>query len=191
MIVSREREKLLNAMVFFCQKTKHCHTLKLFKLLNFLDFEHYRQAGRTVTGLDYAAFERGPVPRSLWQEMSKGPGADMRAALSIVAMKDEITDKVVRRDIKARVQFNRALFTRRELAIMDRLAEIFQDVQGDDMSEFSHMKGLPWRKVWDKGAGNGRKIAPDLALSAAPIDHDVPSIEPDEIALREDLRKLA
>ena len=48
MIVTREREKLLNAMVFFCQKTKHCHTLKLFKLLNFLDFEHYRQAGRTV-----------------------------------------------------------------------------------------------------------------------------------------------
>lgn len=191
MIVTHEREKLLAAMVFFCQKTRHCHTLKLFKLLNFLDFEHYRQAGRTVTGLDYAAFERGPVPRRLWQEMSDGPAKDMRDALSIVAMKDEVTDQVVRRDIKARSPFNSSLFTRRELAIMERLAEVFRDVRGDDMSEFSHMKGLPWRKVWDKGAGRGRRIEPELALDAPPIDYDTPTIERDEITLREDLRKLA
>lgn len=51
MIVTREREKLLAAMVYFCHKTKHCHTLKLFKLLNLLDFEHYRQTGRSVRGV--------------------------------------------------------------------------------------------------------------------------------------------
>ena len=55
MFVSRDREKLLNAIIYFLRETKHCHTLKLFKLLNFADFEHFRQKGRTITGLEYRA----------------------------------------------------------------------------------------------------------------------------------------
>lgn len=189
MIVSREREKLLNAIVFFCKKTKHCHTLKLFKLLNFLDFEHYRQTGRTVTGLDYKAWPQGPVPSELWHEMQKAPRQDLLAALGIFTERDEITNKVLRRDLKPKKQFDPKYFSKRELAIMDRLAEFFADTKGDDMSEFSHMRGLPWRKVWEGGKGNGKKIPINLALNAPPIVHDVPTIESDELALRKDLRR--
>jgi hypothetical protein len=42
MFVSHDREKLINAIVYFLGETNHCHTLKLFKLLNFSDFEHFR-----------------------------------------------------------------------------------------------------------------------------------------------------
>lgn len=187
MIVTREREKLLAAMVFFCQKTKHCHTLKLFKLLNLLDFEHFRQAGRTVTGLDYSAFEKGPVPADLWREMRDGPAADMTAALSIVAHKDEFTQAVTRRDIKPRAAFDPSVFTKRELAIMERVAEFFRDLRCEDMSEFSHYRRLPWRKVYRQGQGKGMHIPPELALESDPLDHDTAAIEHEELALRRDL----
>ncbi|HEV7681080.1 MAG TPA: Panacea domain-containing protein [Pyrinomonadaceae bacterium] len=43
---------------------------KLFKLLYFLDFEHYKKTGRSVTGLKYFAWPMGPVPVSLKDEIS-------------------------------------------------------------------------------------------------------------------------
>ncbi|WP_456664297.1 Panacea domain-containing protein [Bradyrhizobium sp. LB13.1] len=61
MFVSRDREKLINAIIYFLGATNHCHTLKLFKLLNFADFEHFRQTGRTIFNLDYKALPKGPV----------------------------------------------------------------------------------------------------------------------------------
>ena len=64
MFVSRQREKLLNAIVFFVTRTKNCNTIKLFKLLNFLDFEHYRQTGESVTGL-VLCVETGPSTPSI------------------------------------------------------------------------------------------------------------------------------
>src|SRR4051794_32133240 len=100
MFVSRDREKLINAIIFFSRNTKHCHTLKLFKLLSFLDFEHFRQTGRTVTGLTYAAWENGPVPPALFREIKDGVNGDLDAAVTIRDRRDEFSDKLLRRDIK-------------------------------------------------------------------------------------------
>jgi uncharacterized phage-associated protein len=60
MEIDRQREKL--AAAFFAANTKYCGVTKLCKLLYFLDFIHYRQTGRTVTGLEYRAWPKGPVP---------------------------------------------------------------------------------------------------------------------------------
>ncbi|WP_217994559.1 Panacea domain-containing protein [Rodentibacter caecimuris] len=38
-------------------------------MLYFLDFEHYKQVGRSVTGLDYSAWKMGPVPVDLHEEI--------------------------------------------------------------------------------------------------------------------------
>jgi len=45
------RKKLLNAILFFAKHTLHCNTTKLFKLLSFFDFEHFRQTGYPAIGL--------------------------------------------------------------------------------------------------------------------------------------------
>src|SRR5215471_19535742 len=124
MFVSRDREKLVNAIVFFSQKTKHCHTLKLFKLLNLLDFEHFRQTGRTVTGLRYAAWENGPVPPALFREIKEGVEPDLAAAVTIREQRDEFSDKLLKRDIKPKAKFHPGVFTARERNIMNCLAEI-------------------------------------------------------------------
>ena len=83
MFVSHQREKLLNAIIYFIANTKRCHTLKLFKLLYFLDFEHFRQTGQGVTGLRYVAWPKGPAPDELWRELD-APRPDLAKAVSVI-----------------------------------------------------------------------------------------------------------
>lgn len=82
MLVSHEREKMINAIVDFANHTRHLGKIKLFKLCYLLDFEHFRQTGRSVTGLDCRAWKFGPVPVALEQEWEE-PEPDMADAAAI------------------------------------------------------------------------------------------------------------
>lgn len=193
MFVSRDREKLLNAIIYFLGATSHCHTLKLFKLLNFSDFEHFRQTGRTIFNLDYRALPMGPVPTKLFDEIKRGGESDLKAAINLFPVKDDITDAVLRRDLKVRGKFDKQYFSKRELRIIERIAEFFRDLKADDMSEFSHRKGEPWRAIYGpKGEGTGKLIPPDLSLNAEPLIKDAPIISREELEDRRDaLRDIA
>src|SRR5450755_4195858 len=132
MFVSRNREKLINAILYFLRETQHCHTLKLFKLLNFADFEHFRQTGRTITGLDYRALPKGPVPTALFDEIRQGGDKDLKTAIALYEVKDEITDALLRRDLKARIPFDKKWFSKRELSVLERVAEFFSELRAED-----------------------------------------------------------
>jgi uncharacterized phage-associated protein len=187
MFVSRDREKLINAIVYFLRETKHCHTLKLFKLLYFADFEHFRQKGRTIFGLDYSALPKGPVPIALLEELKRGGEKDLKSAISIFEIKDDVTDQLLRRDLKTRANFDAKFFTKRELKILQRVAEFFRELHADDMSEFSHESKKPWAETYQNGKGQNRLIDPALALTASRLVHDVPTIESEELDRRKEL----
>jgi uncharacterized phage-associated protein len=187
MFVSRDREKLLNAIIYFLGATRHCHTLKLFKLLNFSDFEHFRQTGRTIFDLEYRALPKGPVPSKLFEEIKRGGNADLKQAINLFEVKDEITDELLRRDLKPRGAFDKKWFSSRELTIIARIAEIFRDLRANDMSDFSHETKKPWATVFDEGKGTGRLIPPELVLNTEPLMRDVPTIKSDDLEYRKDL----
>jgi uncharacterized phage-associated protein len=184
--VSLKREKLLNAMAYFVENTKYCSTIKLFKLLHFLDFEHYRQTGKSVTGLNYEAWRMGPVPDDLWQEI-KQPPEDMAKVLDVVVHRNGENDEISRREFKLKSKADRRYFTKRELAIMERLAFYFQDIKADQISRFSHTKKMPWELVY---LGEGKPPAPipyDLALNTAKVIDDMPTIDVEELAYRREV----
>jgi uncharacterized phage-associated protein len=188
LFVSHDREKLLNAIIYFLGATSHCHTLKLFKLLNFTDFEHFRQTGRTIFNLRYRALPKGPVPTELLEEIKRGGGSDLKAAVTLYEVKDEVTDALLRRDLKARAKFDKQYFTKRELKILERVAEFFRDLKAEDMSEFSHQKSNPWKSVYgEKGEGSGRLISPELILDTEPLMKEAPTISRDELEDRKAL----
>jgi len=180
---SYNREKLINAIIYFTRATKYCHTLKLFKLLFFLDFEHYRQTGRGVTGLTYKAWPNGPAPSELWHELS-APRPDLASAVAVWTVRDDLTDAALRRDIRAKHQFDSQYFSKREMAIMERLALYFKETRGDDMSEFSHVREMPWSKVYQGGKGNGRLIPYDLSVSSKSIIADMPTIDLEDLEFK-------
>jgi uncharacterized phage-associated protein len=187
MFVSHNREKLVNAIVYFLRETKHCHTLKLFKLLNFADFEHFRQTGRTITGLDYRALPQGPVPTKLFEELRKGGAADLRAVIALWEERDDLTDELLRRVLKPKSEFDSKFFTKRELNVLARIAEFFKESKAADMSEFSHMKHLPWANVYQGGKGSGNVIAPDLILKTEGLMKEAPTIDDVELEYRREL----
>lgn len=163
-----EREKLLNAIIFFTKNTRACHKLKLFKLLYFFDFQIYRETGRPATGLQYFAWPMGPVPRELFEEFD-APRADMKAALALRTAAETDPDFTGKHlTILPRVAFDDGCFTPRELAAMARLAEIFRDANADQMKEASHLPELPWHRVYEVEKQHLAQIPYALALDSKP-----------------------
>lgn len=159
MLVRHEREKMINAIIYFANHTHHLGKIKLFKLLYLLDFEHFRQTGRSVTGLDYRAWKFGPVPIALEQEWEE-PEADMAQAIRI---EPERVIDYVRETIAAQTGFDDSHFSNRELRIMADLAERYRDELSHRMIDVTHAENGAWARVWNDGSGFDQSI--DYALS--------------------------
>jgi len=161
MLISRDRTKLINAIVFFAQNTQHCGKVKLFKLLYLLDFAHFRETGRSVTDLDYRAWKMGPVPLPLIQEWDQLE-PDLATAVDIVP--ERVID-YVRERVVAKVGFDEGAFTKRELRMMTALANRFRDELTKPLINFTHAERGPWDKIWDGGRGNNDRIPFSLAIA--------------------------
>ena len=187
LFIDRRREKLENAMIYFARNTRHCHTLKMYKLLSFLDFEHYRQTGRSVTGLSYYAYPQGPVPAELDEQIKRSVDEqDAFDALAVRELRSEYGDSFSRTFLP-KTKFSDLYFTPREMAIMETLAFLFVDVDSKLISEYSHDPNLPWRKVYQKGEGKGRRIPYHLALASDKLIKDAPTISEQEVEMLDEL----
>ena len=144
MIITHHREKLINAIIYFAKNTKYCGKTKLMKLLYFLDFWHFKQTGKSVTGMEYLTWKKGPVPKDLFDELDDMK-TDLKAAISIVPYENF-------QKIKAKKKFDDKYFSNREKKLLKDITDIYKDVRADDISEISHLKNAPWDKTLrDKG----------------------------------------
>lgn len=159
-LIQHEREKLVEAVLFFAQKVRKLGKTKLFKLLYFLDFEHYQHTGRPVTGLDYFAWRMGPVPVSLFEELGAGDiqwGDKVQFRVTKTAAGEMLA-------VKALSDFDASHFSRRELRLMNRLAEEYRDANADDMVEATHVENRPWHEIYEVRGQRQKQIPYELAL---------------------------
>lgn len=160
MLFSHEREKLINAIIFFADNTRFLGKTKLCKLLYFLDFEHFKETGRSVTGMDYYAWKMGPVPLDLYEEV-EAPEPDM-------ADKVEFVEHPTRRGpmltVRPLAAIDDSLFSKRELRIMRSLAEEYRDTLAEDMIEATHLENQPWHKIYVEEGKRQQVIPYELAL---------------------------
>ena len=161
MIVTHEREKLIQAINYFARNTRKLGKTKLFKLLYFLDFEHFKVTGRSVTGLSYNAWPKGPVPVSLFNEID-APGDDLKAVVDFeqISVKNDGTMLSVR----SRVAFSDANFSQRELRLLKSLADEYRDADSESMVEATHLENLPWNKIYKEQGRRQAEIPYDLAI---------------------------
>lgn len=163
MISSIQRSRLTNAIVFFAKHTEACGKIKLFKLLYMLDFEHFKQTGKSVTGLNYEAWKFGPVPVELmneWHVLKSGQSE----AVEIVR---EWQFDFARDTVKARggIEFNDEDFTSRQLNILQELCEKFLTDKSQTMIDITHEQNGAWDRVWADGKGNHAPIPYELAIT--------------------------
>jgi len=140
MIITHHREKLINAIIYFARNTKKCGKTKLMKLLFFLDFMHFKQTGKSVTGLDYYAWDMGPVPKTLFDEISGDMGEDLKEAIAIQPI--DRFQKIV-----PKKKFDGKHFTARETKLLEQVAFVFKEADANQMKETSHLKNEPWDRT--------------------------------------------
>lgn len=145
MLINHDRKKLLSAIAYFSLNTKSCGKTKLFKLLYFLDFEHFKETGRSVTGLEYYAWKLGPVPTALCDEL-ESPEQDFLDAIKFE--EDGYYNNRMTYSIKALIEPDMSHFTKRELALIEKLALEYKNSNAADMVEKTHLQNLPWYRVY-------------------------------------------
>jgi len=172
MIVTHHREKLINAIIYFADKTKYCGKTKLLKLLYFLDFSHFKQSGKSVTGLEYYAWKMGPVPKNLFDELSGSMQPDMKMAIH------DLPDEEGFQQIRPKKKFDSKYFSTKELKLLEDISFMFQDTKADAMVESTHLRNEPWDRTL-REKGEFKKI--DYMLA---IDSDIISLSYDEVRER-------
>jgi uncharacterized phage-associated protein len=144
MLINHSREKLLNAIVYFAENTRFCGKVKLFKLLYFLDFSHFREIGRSVTELSYYAWRMGPVPIALYNQLKFGkPTFAGYFRVSKVSLSKGTMELIVPGSA-----FDPSHFSKREMRIMKALAITYRDSKADEMIEATHLENRPWHRVF-------------------------------------------
>lgn len=160
MLITREREKMFNALIYFSKNVLNPGKTKLFKLLNFLDYEHFQKTGRSVTGLEYSAWERGPVPVALYNEW-KNPTEEFISHVYKTKVK---VGGYTREQLEPRHEFDKKIFSKYEFSLMEKLARQHFKDNAEVMSELSHFKTGYWSEVWNDGEGDGNAMPYELIL---------------------------
>lgn len=173
MLNNTYRKKLLHAVLYFITKVKNPSKVKIFKLLYFLDFEHYRQTGQSVTNLDYFAYDFGPVPKGFYQEVGDNlVPADFAPFMTIMPFASDESGKKGG-IFKAKAKPDMTVFSPREQGILEKLSFMFKELDAKQISDISHFKNHPWDRTINE-KGKLAKIDYTLALdSEAQVSSDV------------------
>jgi uncharacterized phage-associated protein len=158
-------EKLKNAIIYFIQQDKTVKLTKLMKLLYYLDFRHYREAGYSVTGQEYTAWPKGPVPVDVWAEIRNNEDrhCGVRKIVKLLPIDHNVDAFGFDLSLLAGQRFDDYFFSPREKKILENVSFIFMGVPASKIIDATHMPGTPWETVV-KTQGEGSAIPYALAL---------------------------
>lgn len=123
---------------FFSEKLEPFKT-KMNKLLFYADFVMFRDYGHGISGLQYKAIDRGPVPNR-FQSLFEDIAINGKITISAIQFPNYIGEQ-----FKANPQnpFNKDLFTENEIATLEKIVEKFKDSTTNDIVDISHQE-LAW-----------------------------------------------
>ena len=131
----------------------------LVKLIFRADFEHYRAHLRSITGVEYEALERGPVPqdyRALFRKLvSRGDVGPPELVEVGSGYKPMERYTALRKP-------NLDAFNPEELAVLRKVIATDGRKSGAQLSAKTHDEP-PWKFVWQDGEGEGQPIPYALA----------------------------
>ena len=146
-------EKILNGIKYFVTHTRHVGRTKLFKLLYFWDFLHFKSYGMSVTGYDYYTYPFGPVPKKLYDEIAQNELPDFLKC-NIVIIEDETEDNDEFKQFEILLKNKKIDYdclSPNERRLLEEVALVFQEATAKDMTEITHLRNSPWDQTKQKG----------------------------------------
>jgi len=129
-------EKFTEMIVFFSEKIEPFKT-KMNKLLFYADFLMFKQSCFSISGVRYRAIEMGPVPnnfQSIFEYLENNNFIDIQYT--------QFPQGYTGEQFKARKEkpFNQALFSEMEIAVLNKVAEVFKESSTNNIIETSHLE---------------------------------------------------
>lgn len=173
-MIAPNRKKIIEAIVYFSKKLKNPNKTMMFKVLAELDYKHFLQTGMPVTNLEYFAWDKGPVAKDFYFEITDGDTIDLpddfKKALS-VEKTYWINDKGEQKYTftykpKPKRKPNLEVFSPRQKDILEEVAFIYKTTTAKDASLASHEPNTPWERTVKMDGKEGTlidflKIVPD------------------------------
>ncbi len=169
-------QKILTGIKFFVKNTKNVGRTKLFKLLYFWDFLHFKKYGLSITGYQYYSFPFGPVPLELYNQI-----VDEKLPDEFKQELDIVDDDPTEDDFYNYKKFKVLLKNKKidfdwlspiEKKSLELVAEIFKYATAAEMTEITHLHNSPWDKTL-KELGMGKPIDYQLAIDdESSLDQD-------------------
>lgn len=137
------KEKIYNMILYFANQT--VLKTKLLKEMFYTDFLYYKNTCKSITGLEYAKLQFGPVPdqfESILNECSKE---------NLIEYKIEYNNQYESHNISANKEFDPSIFDEEELKILKQVKEKFKKFGSKDIVDFSHKeKAFTSSEFFDK-----------------------------------------
>ncbi len=124
------KEKIYNVILYFANQT--ILKTKLLKEMFYADFLYYKNNCKSITGLEYAKLQFGPVPdqfETILNECSKE---------NLIEYKIEYDNQYESHNISANKEFDASIFNKEELGILKQVKDKFKKFGSKDIVEFSH-----------------------------------------------------
>jgi len=142
-------EKFSQMVAFFAERMEPWKT-KLNKLLFYADFSMYAKTGNSISGAQYVAIPRGPVPnnfQSIYELLAK------KGTIKVEYSK--INSEISGEKFKPSTEkpFNPALFSEEELNLLNQIVGRFSKVSTKEIIDASHEE-----KAWIDNLGTNKVI---------------------------------
>jgi len=147
-------EKMKNMILYILQKTGETYRTKINKLLWYMDFYHFKHFSVSISGNFYIHLNYGPIPDNYEFLLGELLNQGMIEEKEVVF---DYTKDISGEMIRAKVPFERNIFSKTELESMDYVLKKFKNFTSSQIMKKSHEE-LPYRKTKE-----GEKISYNLA----------------------------
>ena len=122
--------KVYNMILFFAQKM--VLKTKLLKEMFYADFLFYKEYGLSITGLEYAKINLGPVPDQFEEIINDCTKNDL------INYEIEFQNNFEYHEIFSKKNYNKEEFSKKEIEILNKVKDYFKDFTSSEIVEFSH-----------------------------------------------------
>ncbi|MFH1943178.1 MAG: Panacea domain-containing protein [bacterium] len=158
--------KILNGIKCLVKNTNNVGRTKLFKLLYFWDFMHFKKYGMSVTCYEYRTYPFGPVPDVLFRQINRDDLPPfLRGEIAIISDESIDEDDEFKR-FKVCLKNRRVdltSMTPNERGVLEWVADVFKYATAKQMTEITHLHNSPWEKTY-REHGFGHPIDYFLAI---------------------------
>ncbi len=152
-MLAYRKERIENAICYFAQEHKKrarkpTYQAYIYKYLALFDFRVLDETGKPALDIEYDAYERGPVPRHLYDAITSHKNKYCK-------FKPQGEDSII---IEPARRPNLDFFSEFEIEIMNQILAEFAHpwITTDELNEASH-EIKAWQKAWNN-RGERRKV---------------------------------